>query len=330
MKTLSVLLVVVMLTGSVSAKIWTMDNRPGANFVTLASAHNAASSGDTILIAGSSATYSGFTCTKQLTIIGPGFFLDGNTGLQANVYDATITGNIDFTTGSNNSVLMGVHVIGQVIIRTPIRIERCYLENAGSAVYLTTGASSTVITRNYIYGNHSGYSAAPLNIAASLSDVIISHNFIEHAGSSYSALNTNSYTLSGSSAIYNNVIRRDVSVNGSSFYNNILREGDFTSVGVTPYNNIANSTQFGAGNGNQQNVNMDDVFVGTGSPDGKWQIKAGGPADGAGFGGADCGMFDNSLNTAYILSGIPPIPAIYEFTANADLSSITVKARANQ
>jgi hypothetical protein len=69
--------------------------------------------------------------------------------------------------------------------------------------------------------------------------------------------------------------------------------------------------------------------VASGTTDSQWQILAEGPADGGGFGGVDCGIFDNSLGQAYILSGIPSIPAIYSFSADENLESVSLEVRSN-
>ncbi len=75
---------------------------------------------------------------------------------------------------------------------------------------------------------------------------------------------------------------------------------------------MCNGTQFeNLGQNNLINVDMSTVFAETGSTDGKWQIKPGGPADGSGTNGTDMGIFGG--NDPYVLSGIPPLPAIYEF-----------------
>lgn len=310
------------------AGTWTLDNHPGANFSTLAEAHSAASAGDTILIAGSIMPYAGIFITKQLTIIGPGFFLDENTGLQANQHSAKLS-SINFSAGSNNSIIMGVHFTGTVTISSNgIKIRRCRAEVSGYTILLTNGADSCEISQSYLVAINPASSPATILISANLANIQINNNYIEHAGGSYSAISTGA--LSGNSAIYNNIIRQHVTVTGGLFYNNILREGTFTSAGVTPYNNIGNGTQFPAGMGNQQNIDMATVFVGSGATDSQWNLITEGPADAAGFNGTDCGMFENGQNMGYILSGIPPIPAIYDFSANTDLSNITVNARANQ
>jgi hypothetical protein len=313
------------------AATWTVDNHPGANFNTLSAAHTAASSGDTILISGSALPYAGITFTKQLTLIGPGFFLNENTGLQANIHSARV-GACTFSSGSANSVVMGVYFTNTVTIFTGVvKIRRCRVENTSYGIIFQSGSDGSEVSQSYIENTLTNSSPPSILINASLADIKINNNYIDHAGTSYYAISTaGSSSLSGSSAIFNNVIRQHVDISGGVIYNNILISGNFSSAGATTYNNIGNSTQFGTENGNQINVNMTDVFVESGTSDGQWQIAADGPADDNGFGGTDCGMFENGINMGYVLSGIPPVPAIYDFSATTDLSDITVNARANQ
>lgn len=102
-------------------------------------------------------------------------------------------------------------------------------------------------------------------------------------------------------------------------------------------NNIGNATQFGTADGNQQNVDMTTVFVGTGSNDGYYKLKVGSPAIGAGYGSTvqnpvDAGMFGGS--TSYVLSGLPAIPSIYFFAnqpvgSNSDPIDVQIKVKSN-
>jgi hypothetical protein len=119
-----------------------------------------------------------------------------------------------------------------------------------------------------------------------------------------------------SGVVENNVIYGRNYVYNSQFNNNILRDGTFSKSNTTYYNNLSNSTQFGDEYGNQSNVNMLNVFLNEGSTDGKWQLKEGSPAIGAGVGGIDCGMFGGDF--PYVLSGIPAIPSVYEFNHDID------------
>ena len=76
------------------------------------------------------------------------------------------------------------------------------------------------------------------------------------------------------------------------------------------------AAKFPAGNGNQQNKAWATIFNLTGSYDGKYSLKSGSPAIGAGTLGAgttDAGIFGGA--TPYRLSGIPPVPTIYALTS---------------
>ena len=116
-----------------------------------------------------------------------------------------------------------------------------------------------------------------------------------------------------------------------------MRKGyaDTLSGNVIAYNLAAGNMAAGNyGPGNVANVNMGTVFVGyptqgSYSTDGRFQIIAEGPADGAGEGGIDCGMFGGSL--PYVLSGLPPVPRIYEAvvpTAGSTVSGLPVIIKA--
>jgi hypothetical protein len=116
-----------------------------------------------------------------------------------------------------------------------------------------------------------------------------------------------------------------------------MYNGYFGGVGNLVQNNIASSTQFGSANGNQASVGMGNVFAGgaNASPDGWWQLKAGSPALGAGYGSTpekpvDCGLFGGI--SPYVLAGLPPIPAIYFFEnqpvgSNADPVDVSIKVK---
>ena len=118
--------------------------------------------------------------------------------------------------------------------------------------------------------------------------------------------------------INNNVIWGNINCYYSHLMNNIQYLGNFynQSSSNTYFNNIGNSDQFGTENGNQVNVDMETIFVGTGSTDGQWQLADGSPAIAAGYSGEDCGAYGGII--PYKLSGIPSvIPAIYFFSAPA-------------
>ncbi len=301
------ILSVAILCATVSnAAVWRVSNVSGANadFTGITEALNSTmvQSGDTLYIEPSPVSYGNNSVTKMLTIIGNGYFLTQNPETQSNTNNSTLS-SVSFNNGSAGSSISGC-VTGNININTSnITIER----NKISSVGIAANISDIAIMRNYI--ENSTYSSI-INIGGNVNNVLVSGNFIVNTYG-LSANRAISMSTTSSAIIENNVIYNGVTIHNSNFYNNILRNGTFTPVNSTYTNNVGNDNQFGTANGNQQYVDMDGVFEGSGSTDGKWQLKVGSPAIGAGTGGQDCGMFAGPY--AYILSGIPAIPSIYEY-----------------
>ena len=107
--------------------------------------------------------------------------------------------------------------------------------------------------------------------------------------------------------------------------NNIMSSCTFYPNNNTVAFNLADNAGFGDQNGNQQNINMGTVFLYTGSTDGQYQLKEGSPAIGAGAGGSDCGVFAGG--NPYVLSGLPPIPAVYDFMVGGSGSQYNVNMK---
>jgi hypothetical protein len=302
------------------ATVWRVNNNAAinANFISFTAAQNAAAPNDTLYFEGSSVSYGNIVLTKPLTIIGPGYFTCDNPQTQANKPTANF-GTISFNTGSVGSTISGLYITNTVTINvSSINIVRCYL----SAICLNSNSaaiSNILINGCFIYNDI--YSSG----AKLISNVIITNNLIEGY---YESINLDQNT---SGVISNCILKEDLIVWNFICSNNIL-----TCCGVGQnnnvfFNNIGSGNQFPAGNGNQQNINMTDVFVGaTGnSPDGQYQLKPGSPAIGAGNDGTDCGIFGGV--TPYVLSGLPAIPAIYEIdmpSAGTSTNGINVTVKA--
>jgi hypothetical protein len=137
------------------------------------------------------------------------------------------------------------------------------------------------------------------------------------------------------------------------FQNNIFNNSGVTIIPTAPStitssNNICSGTQLPSGNGNILNVNMDNVFM-TGwngtlpaslSLDSRFRLRtpdannsSPNPAVGAGVGGVDCGMFGGS--SPYVLSGIPAMPVITQFSSTSSGNATTplkvkISVKANQ
>lgn len=332
------------------AKIWRVNNNPGVNadFADLASAHAGAASGDTLHLEGSPNGYGSATITKKLTILGPGYFLDENINSQSLLHSAKVSG-ITFSMGSQGSMIMGLDFVGSsiavhtddIIIRRnkfcspgnnipdwSTGIVNVYYHNDNSAI----AANNIIISQNY---------GLKVTVHNPSTGILITNNFIgadgwqgDQTGSNALAAHANAIIL-----VQNNVFRRGkVIAYNSNFTNNIMPFGFFEGTGNLYSNNMAGDTQFGTANGNQANVVMTNVFVGTGtgvSTDGQWKLKAGSPALGAGYGSTaqnpiDAGMYGGQ--SAYILAGMPPMPAVYSFEvqpigSNSDPIDVKVKVK---
>lgn len=311
-----------------SATVWRVNNNAGidTDFITLQEAHNGAASGDELHVTGSTTSYGDITLTKELTIIGTGYFLSENPETQANENNS-IADVVVFDSGSEGSVVAGFKMYYANINADSITIKRCRIHSIGTYYdgINVNGANDVYILQNYIYAT--GYNSDGIEVSNNSNNVLISNNLIKHTDSSRRSI----YTTSSSGAnISNNCLYGKVDIHNSEFYNNILQYGYFYDNASTNfYYNIGNSDQFEPcdENGNQCNIDMNDVFVGTGSTDGKYQLKEVSPAIGAGVTGEDCGAFDGIY--PYILSGIPSeIPAIYDFFSPGAGFEISVEIKA--
>ena len=329
-----------------SAKIWTVDSNQGnsaADFKTFQAAHDGAASGDTLYFSGSSVNYGNCTLTKKLTVIGPGYYLSSNTDLQANPAAATVS-HVTFNGGSQGSIMMGMTVTGLLRIDTnniTIKRNRLYYDTNYPTIdirYSTGTISNIILAQNIIFLNSTSTStsAKVIDIADNCTGIFIVNNYINtgHSDVQYQ------YSIYANASntdvqVINNTIRGQVYLGDlGTFNNNILRAGAFSASKIIPRNNLADTTQFGTANGNQENVDMATVFDSTKTTsDSRWMLDPASPAKGAGLNGEDLGMYGGM--SPYVLSGIPPVPSIYHFTAPVSGSKaqglpVRIKIRSNK
>ena len=322
-----------------NAAIIRVNNQPGisANATTLQGAHDIANIGDTIHLESSTLDYGAVTLTKQLVIIGTGYFLGSNPQTQALLAGSKI-GSIYFDAGSENSVIMGCEISGKIYFRTSnICVMRNKINGNFEIGNSTSGANLTnfLIKQNYIswYAYNQGTLINNFNNPY-VSNLHIKNNILiqTYTGGSYNILELNA-NFSGN--IENNVIQNansnSISIYNFTLKNNILNQGAVSLGNCQTFNNIANYTQFGTQDGNQSNVVFQDLFVGstTTSPDGYYQLSVSSLASGAGENGTDCGVFGGS--DPYVLSGMPGVPAIYYFsiTGTGTQSQVKIKVKSH-
>lgn len=149
MKRLAVLLFAVAAVVCANAKILRVSNINGstAPYSSIKEAHDAAENGDTIVIDGSSANYTGCKITKPLVFLGTGYWLLENNIVTVSVPTTKIV-NLDITKEAPNTVIRGIEFpngLGVTGIGTVIN--RCLFKNK-----LTLSARECIVHQNYFKG----------------------------------------------------------------------------------------------------------------------------------------------------------------------------------
>lgn len=320
---------------SVQAKIWRVNNNlnVSTDFTNTQAAMASASvvSGDTIHIEASSNGYQNFGVTKKLTIIGVGYFLTENSPLIANPKTQANTNGsyasyIEFLPGSKGSTISGMSGNIFYLEDSLITIQRC---NLNTGVFVNTNGYNTYA--DTIRQNFMSQIGSNNNDNSKAENLIIYNNIFTGYFTIYfqpnNINNNNGYFI-------NNICTNNSSVFtciNFTFQNDIFSNPNFQTYlsSNVYYNCISDNSTLGTANGNQQNVNLDNVFVGWNSAagystDGRFALKPGSPALGAGVlngGSVNCGNFGGPA--PYVLSGMPSVPSIYSFTAPSTIASGT-------
>lgn len=303
-------------------KIWSVskDVAQKADFSEIQAAIDAASPGDYIYVY-PSIYENGFSLGMPLVIVGPGYFLGDNPNTQFNKMPAIIKGEVSIGSNTDGAIIAGLTIENHMAIQNAsnVSIKRNKLKTLE-----ISGSNDIKIKQNYFLGSK-WYSGGlndywyTLFVKANSNNIQISNNFIATEGTSESYKYYRAFLNEQTTycTLKNNVIYGDIYCYNTNFENNVLRFSYYCLLtSCSAYNNISSKEVFGTQNGNQTNITMATVFVGSTtnpSSDGQWQLKNGSPAKGAGLNGIDCGMFGGS--DPYTLSGIPDIPSIYFFEA---------------
>ncbi len=299
----------------------------GAN--ALVSAVAAAAAGDTIHIEAATGVYNTAIVDLPLVIIGPGYFLNENTALQASPLAATLAG-IQFTGGAAGSRLMGVVVNGGVSLGADnVTVERCriglvFFPNwaaGGDPPLFNQAVVQCYITAGQGVGTIAGNPSAVNNL-------LISNCYF--AG-------TLTLLAQFQGTISHCVINNGASVHGVEFHNNIVRGGTTvqnSNTGITMHHNIFHDDPGAWLTGGSNHVLQDMALIfGTGPTTDLALQPLGTCANcAAGYNGQQIGMFGGA--TPYRASGIPAIPAIYELNAPAtavqgEVINVTLSTRSN-
>ena len=333
-------------TFTTSAKIWRVNNRENikADFKMLQEAHDGANAGDTLYLEPSPTSYGDLTLTKRLIIIGTGYFLDQNPETQwKNNWPATV-GTVTFantpTPNCEHSQMMGVTCTGSLNINeSNINIKRNYFL---SNIYISQVSEDSITNINFCQ-NFCGYTntTSDFYMRGALHDIIIKNNIFDYNWYGWT------FQINGTVA-YNGVFKNNtiigyksywyydteiINIENFTFQNNILLDCNFSPNNNIFSNNISNNGTVGELNGDQSNI--DPLFIGPLNPNGhtidnQVQLQRESPAIGAGILGVDCGAFGGP--EPYVLSGMPPIPAIYDYMigSTGGQFNLNIKAKSHK
>jgi hypothetical protein len=303
----------------------------GVDYSDFQAAHDASGTGDTIMMMPGTLFSSGNTLSKKLVIIGPGYFLNQNAGLQANplgmdsaystitISDAAASGSsfIGCTFSYNGVLVTGVNI-------TDISFIRCWFNGTHNANNFSFQFNQNINNFMFLQCSFKGssISSGPLAVGTNLSFInclfytnpdnytqdftFYLANGFAHSGLIQNCIFSFSNATSSSMNLY-------LTSGTWAINNSISNSSAFQGTGITYQNNIGTADQFPVGNSNQQNKTWANIFTLTGSQDGQFSLKAGSPAIGAGISGTNCGIFGGT--TPYRLSGIPSVPTIYAITS---------------
>ncbi|MDA9773510.1 hypothetical protein N9B82_01020 [Saprospiraceae bacterium] len=306
-----------------------------ADFTTAQAAHDAALAGDTLYIESSTISYGALSISKEIHVIGSGYFLGQNTDLQANIAPSSID-NLTLNSGCNNSSIQGLTIITVVCGASStfgdVVIER---NNITSGIYLSTSQdiTSLYILRNYVTGTNATLQLLR-TLGTGLKTIVFSNNI-----AIYSSTSTRITLDQNTTATFKNNIL-DVYTLSSTFCiykNNIINiaSGSMDESNNTVEYNTCIGTDCSSNNNNTNNAVLNNLFVGIPtqgafSSDSRYALTPSSAAAGAGEAGIDCGAFDGEA--IYKLSGIPPIPSIYKLIAPSIVTgnfNITISTRSN-
>lgn len=299
------------------------------------------------------------TSNKFVTIIGNGYNLGDNPGLQQNINSSTI-GSIISSTAKIKVVkdikFIGISFKNPVELQTSFGLVNMFFESCLFTSdfrylpsYVFPNGLDKITTlhfkKNYFLANVQLSVIITPGIQCLLSDYIFENNIVIGTYSqlfnwqgdlSQSIIRNNVFLGSFIGFIYsyvaNNIFASSIITN-QSFYGFaycVVRNNIFTDPSGT-FNYVISATD------NLFNIDMSTVFQSTQTDkDNYFQLSAGSPAIGAGVPNGstpvDCGAFGGP--NPYKLSGIPSIPAIYELQVPVIVNtgtnaSIDVKARSN-
>lgn len=151
-KTITILAALCMVVAA-NATILRVSNVQGSSapYTSLEAAHDAAASGDTIMVEGSSTTYDNFTISKPIVLIGPGFFLLENDIMKEAQNPASFY-FINVQKDAEGTVIEGVHVRNSLTTEAKHTVvKRCWIfDETSTGGGLALNARNCVAHQNFV------------------------------------------------------------------------------------------------------------------------------------------------------------------------------------
>jgi hypothetical protein len=326
MKALTLTAIIALLALSANAKIWRVNNTPGINadFSDLQVAIYSAEDGDTLYVEGVEfRTKSGnIFVNKKLSIIGAGYFLEGKQS-------AKILSSLFIIPKATGTVIHGLDLVSINVAADNVDISRNNIGKVSIGSYhdslsgssITVAVSDLNISHNIfnrdngngiqswfnglsnttISNNIMDYMWACIDLNGDMNNVIIANNTILGVKSTLSSYE------SGKSIVANNAIIQNNYCTGDIYMGYELDNNKYYSANNSASNNISDPSLRN--------------YLAKGINDNYYQLSVHSPAKNAGYDGTDLGAFGGS--NPYVLSGLPPIPVIYEMSAPVSGSAAT-------
>lgn len=280
---------------------WYIDNRPGtiADFRNLSQAINATKSGDTLYIAGSNTLYTGGIIDGLRVIIGPGYFLEENPNTQFNTQPAEIN-FLDLSATADGSKVYGISTqslrLNNQSSSAPDTLKNIVIEGNRLQVLGFNDKHLNITVKGNIISNLQFASTTVQNVNRSYDDFTVTNNIIDTVNTFFDIISTDKSSLNNMVFDYNNIRFISDSINDLNFSNSII--GVEGSGANTFENNIAFDE--GLFTNSSGNFTIDNDYI---------------PIDGNLPQGAFAG------ENPYKLSGLPPVPSIYNIEIGERLSA---------
>lgn len=347
---ITLLLALILIMQGLQAKVIIVNNNDGhptdiENFYDdLQEAIDAAISGeDTIYLVGSPTTYgSSITINKQLTLIGPGYFLVENKNVeddaiqtQANLETAKIN-YITIEEDGDGTVITGIDMGNLINNRITIN-ENCHnTELTRNRLYnLTISGESTLVRENFIRGTATIFTGSSNTVIRNniIMGVLIWH--INTQGVSGIEIINNTLN-SGLNNIQNNTnIDNNIFINDEPLLyctNNTFRNNVFTVSESDVFTGDQNNNNR---EGDEYSAARDKLFIASPQEiDRDYKLAENSPAKEVGPNKIVAGAYTSDASS-YKRSGLPAVPAIYDYTIHDGVGTaekgitVTIKAKSH-